>query len=77
MTNHFRRRPSGPRLDALQAARQGRVSRNAFLLLGRADAIAFLNDHHEALGGRPIDLAIKSEEGLRSVEGVLESIVKR
>jgi len=71
LNNHFRKRPTGPTLPALAAARQGRIARLAFSLLGRDAAIMFLNSAHEELGGRPIDLAIGSEEGLRSVEAVL------
>nr|WP_255326585.1 hypothetical protein [Sphingobium sp. EM0848] len=54
-----------------QAKRQGRVSQAAFLTLGQADAISFLNGHDESLGGRPLDLAIASDEGLAAVELVL------
>jgi hypothetical protein len=77
MNNHFRKRSIGPRLAPLEAARQGRISQMAFLQLGRDDALAFLNDANESLGGRPIDLAIQSEEGFRSVEEALTLIGKR
>ena len=30
--------------------------------------VAFLNTHDEALGGRPLDLAVASAEGLVAVE---------
>ena len=68
MTNHFRRRYDGPRLTSEQADRQGRISTLAFLLLGQAGAIAFLNGHDDALGGRPLDLAIASADGFGAVE---------
>jgi hypothetical protein len=35
---------------------------------GLAGAAAFLNHHDEALGGRPLDLAVASAEGLKAVE---------
>jgi hypothetical protein len=38
---------------------------------GRDGAVAFLNDHHDALGGRPIDLAVESETMCARVERVL------
>jgi len=69
--SHFRKRPTGPILPALAARRQGRIARLAITLLGRDAAIAFLNSAHAELGGRPIDLAVASEEGLRSAEAVL------
>lgn len=72
MNRTFRKSATGTRLDPEQIARQGRVSRLAFDALREpAAAIAFLNTHNEALGGRPIDLAIASPEGLLSVERAL------
>ncbi|MDZ7894787.1 MAG: antitoxin Xre/MbcA/ParS toxin-binding domain-containing protein [Sphingobium sp.] len=71
MTNRFRNRFSGPRLLPEQAARQGQVSRTAFLVLGKDEAIRFLNSHDEALGGRPLDLATQSPDGLQTVEAHL------
>lgn len=67
----FRKSFNGPRLTPDQAERQGRVSQAAFLALGQAEAIAFLNGHDDVLGGRPLDLAIDSPEGLAAVEDVL------
>jgi hypothetical protein len=69
---NFRKRPSGPHLSRDQAERQGKVSSQAFLALGQADAIAFLNTHDDGLGGRPIDLAVNSAEGLAAVERALQ-----
>jgi uncharacterized protein (DUF2384 family) len=72
MNMSFRKRATAPRMAPDQARRQGRVSRVAFETLGRSDAvIAFLNTHDDALGGRPIDLAVASEEGLLRVEHAL------
>jgi hypothetical protein len=55
-------------LAADHAKRQGEITRLAFLLLGRDEAIAFLNTEHSGLGGRPLDLATASDEGRNSVE---------
>jgi hypothetical protein len=69
MKPNFRKSSTAPRLTAEQAARQGRVSRLAFEALRKpGTAVAFLNGHDEALGGRPIDLAVASAEGLLRVE---------
>ena len=37
------------------------------------DVIAFLNLHHHAIGGRPIDVALASDEGLVKVEEILKA----
>lgn len=72
MNKPFRNRFDGPRLAPDQAARQGRASRLAFDALRQPAAVmAFLNTHDPELGGRPLDLAIASPEGLASVERVL------
>jgi uncharacterized protein (DUF2384 family) len=70
-TNPWRRRSKVAPISPEQAARQGEISRLAFLVLGREQAIAFLNSEHEGLGGRPLDLATASEEGRASVEAEL------
>jgi len=68
----FYKRNTVPRLAPEQIERQGRISRLAFETLGQpAEAITFLNTHHAVLGGRPIDLAIASAEGLLDVERAL------
>ena len=68
-TQRFRPRQSGPRLAADAAERQGRIVRQAWVSFGGRDgAIAFLNAHHEALGGRPVELAVASEAGCAAVE---------
>ena len=69
--NHWRRRPKTAPIPPDQAARQGEITRLAFLLLGRERAIEFLNSDHPALGGRPLDLATASEAGRASVEAEL------
>jgi uncharacterized protein (DUF2384 family) len=65
------RKASAPRLSPSEARRQGEISRLAFLLLGRERAIAFLNGDHPGLGGRPLDLAVASDEGCAGVEAEL------
>lgn len=72
MSKPFSNRFSGPRLAPDAAARQGRASRIAFETLRRPEAvIAFLNTYDEGLGGRPLDLAVASAEGLLKVEQAL------
>jgi hypothetical protein len=68
----FRRRFVEPKLSAQEVARQGLVVRMAINSLSAPGAAtAFLNTLHPELGGRPLDLAIASEEGLRAVEAAL------
>lgn len=73
MTTRFKRSNAGPALSREEAERQGRISTLAFLTLGQADAIAFLNGFDDALGGRPIDLAIKSAAGFTAVEQAISA----
>ena len=72
MNKPFRNRFAGPRLSPEEAARQGRATSLAFETLKESSAvIAFLNTDDPELGGRPLDLAIASPEGLSSVERAL------
>ena len=72
MNRPFRKKFDTPRLSREEAERQGRVSKLAFETLREpAVVVAFLNGHDDDLGGRPIDLAVASPEGLLSVERVL------
>jgi hypothetical protein len=64
----FRKKFTTARLPADSAERQGKIATLAFLKLGRDAATEFLNTFDEALGGRPLDLAVASPEGLRAVE---------
>ena len=70
-------RKAGPRLTPAAARRQGDSTRKAISLLGREAAIAFMNADNVALGGRPIDLVIASEEGFVLVGGELAKAVRR
>jgi len=73
----FRRKYTTVRLTPDQASRQGQVATSAFRRFGGRDAaMAFLNDHDEALGGRPLDLAIASVEGLARVEAAMAERTK-
>jgi Protein of unknown function (DUF2384). len=66
--NYFRRSNS-PKLAVDAASRQGQVTKLAFERLGGKDAaIAYLNLESDRLGGRPLDLATASAEGLAQVE---------
>jgi uncharacterized protein (DUF2384 family) len=68
-TTPFRKKFSSARMPADSAERQGRVTTLAWRLLGgRDEAMAFLNNHDEVLGGRPLDLAVASVEGCEVVE---------
>lgn len=67
-TQGFRKRFTAVRLDPGSAERQGRAARLAFEALGREAATEFLNGFDEVLGGRPLDLAVASGEGLAAVE---------
>jgi hypothetical protein len=72
--SHWKRRAKWPRTTPIsrdEAARQGAITTLAFLLLGREQAIAFLNDEHATLGGRPLVLATASAVGQASVEAEL------
>ena len=55
--------------------RQGRVVNAARIAFDDVDAVrAFLNSHHDGLSGRPLDLAIASDEGLVAVEAVIAGV---
>ncbi|MEP9400374.1 hypothetical protein [Sphingomonas sp. VNH70] len=68
----FTRKFQSVRLTPEQADRQGRIATGAFRHFGDRDrAMAFLNGHDDDLGGRPLDLAIASPEGLAACEAAL------
>jgi len=71
----FRKRFDGPRLTPEEAERQGRVTRLAFeTLRDSGRVVTFLNSEDAILGGRPIDLAVASAEGLASVERAIAAL---
>ena len=59
------------KLSPEEADRQGRAVRLAFEVLGREAARAFLNEPHDTLGGRPLDVATQSADGMLAVEGAI------
>ncbi|HVR90474.1 MAG TPA: hypothetical protein VHG29_05215 [Novosphingobium sp.] len=70
----FRKRYNAPKLSADEAKRQGEITQLAFLTLGGRDgALAFLNQPHAELAGRPIDLAIADADGFARVRLALEA----
>ncbi|MFA5970035.1 MAG: antitoxin Xre/MbcA/ParS toxin-binding domain-containing protein [Sphingomonas sp.] len=72
MNKPFRNRFAAPRLSPEQAKRQGRAAQLAWEVMPEPGAaVAFLNAHHDGLGGRPIDLAVASDEGLMAVEEMI------
>ena len=75
--NHWKRRPKSTPIPRDHAARQGEITRLAFLLLGRERAIEFLNTDHAELGGRPLALATESASGHASVEAELARMTCR
>ena len=65
-------RKSVPRIPLDAQVRQGRAVRSAQAALVTVDAVcAFLNTHHEGLGGRPLDLALRSDADLVAVEAAI------
>jgi uncharacterized protein (DUF2384 family) len=65
------RKPKPP-LSPDKGVRQGSVVRSAQAAFGSIEAVrAFLNSPHPTLGGRPIDLALESDAGLKAVEAAI------
>ena len=62
------------RLTPDEAARQGTAATLAWSAFKDRDrVVAFLNGHDEALGGRPIDLAVASDAGLAIVTDAIKA----
>jgi len=76
-TRLFRKRFDMPRLSPEAQQRQGQVSTEAFLALGRDEALRFLNTPDTALGGRPLAVATDSAEGLVKVRQAIGNVFKR
>lgn len=69
---HFRRPFNAVRLAPDAAARQGKAASIAYdKFKDFAQVKEFLNADNDELGGRPIDLAVASPEGLAAVEAFL------
>lgn len=64
----FRTKFTTVRLAPDAVERQSRITLLAWNALGADAAIAFLNNHSEALDGRPLDLAVASRVGYDLVE---------
>ena len=72
MTPRFRKKSWVATLPPDAQARQGRVVRSASAAFASTEAVlAFLNTHHDGLRGRPLDLALASDEGLQAVEAAI------
>lgn len=71
--NPFRNKAARARLSPESVERQGRITLLAWNLLGGDAAIAFLNTYDQALGGRPLDLAIASAAGCEAVERAISA----
>jgi len=63
-----------PAMPREEAARQGVIAGAAWSVFQDRDAVmTFLNTHRDDLGGRPLDIAIASDDGLRTVRDLLAS----
>lgn len=71
----FHRRAREPKLTPAEARRQGQITSLTLSVFSEKDgAIAFLNSHHATLGARPLDLAVKSDEGYAAVTAAIEGL---
>ena len=68
----FRKARLGPVLSSHESARQGSAVRSAAAALADNDAVRhFLNSYHSGLRGRPLDLAVASDAGLKAVQAAI------
>lgn len=72
----FVKRLGETRLSRDQAMRQGLIVKLAHALLGRDEAILFLNTKNATLEARPLDIAISGEVGFSIVETALQSLAR-
>ena len=76
-TQQFKRAGTKSVLSPEQKRRQAAVTDKAWRFFGSGSGmIAFLNGQHDELGGRPLDLAVNSEEGLHAVLAILDPASK-
>ena len=76
-TRAFRKYEPNFRFTPHQAERQNLLIRSSWKTLGSKEAvIAFLNTRNEKIGGRPLTLALGSDEGLKSAQRLLEDFVE-
>ena len=74
-TQSFQRHSNVPRMTFEQKRRQSDVLGCAWRHFGAAaPAIAFLNTRHRELKGQPLQLALRSDEGLLQVERLLATM---
>lgn len=68
----FRRFVAKVRMSPDESRRQSSVVQVAWKSFGERDrAMAFLNTHDEELAGKPLEIAMESDDGLIAVEQVL------
>lgn len=73
----FRKRRFTPAQTPDQSRRQTELVQSAWRHFREAaPMIAFLNTRHEALDGRPIHLAIESDDGLECVQRLLQDLTR-
>lgn len=73
-TQRFRRASNAVNLTADQRRRQATAMQHAWIALGSREAVmAFFNELSDVLGGRPLDLAVDSDEGLARVVALLHA----
>lgn len=71
-SQRFRHAANAVKLTAEQRHRQAAVTAAVWAAFGaREAAMAFFNEHSETLGGRPLDIAIDSDDGLARVLALL------
>ena len=77
-TRTFRRRSDIPKLSPDQVRRQNNVLQSAWQhFKAPGPVIAFLNAQNEALEGKPLQIALNSDEGLQRVERLLGEMTYR
>jgi hypothetical protein len=76
-TVKFRKRFTGPRPLPGVLERQSEAARLAWSKVGADAAPLFLNTHHDGLGGRPVDVAGESDEGLVAVRAAIAQLSAR
>ena len=77
-TQTFRKHKPVVRFTPDQSRRQNALMRVAWQDLKSKEAvIAFLNTRNDKLGGEPLTLALASDEGLKSAEGLLGEMVAK
>ena len=77
-TQRFRRAANAVALSPDQRRRQAAAMALGWRMLASREAVmAFFNTHSDTLGGRPLDLAVDSDEGFARVETALRNEADR